>query len=168
MMDRFLKGLEAGVARVNQVFVLIGSLFLIGTMVTTNLDLFMRFVFHAPIMGMNEITELFLLYLTFLGTAWVYHDDAHVVVDVLLYNLVEGRRKNVLILQNHIIVGIISLVLVYYGTATTIDYIVRDVRNPTILETPIAIAIGIIPIGAFVLLLEVLIKSLRILRGREG
>ena len=167
-MDRFLKGLEAGVERINKVFVFIGSLFLIGIMVSTNIDLFMRFVFHSPVMGMNEITELFLLYLTFLGTAWVYHDDAHVVVDVLLYNLVEGRRKNVLILQNHIIVGIVSFVLVYYGTVTTIDYIVRDVRNPTILETPIALAIGIIPVGAFVLLLEVLIKSLRILRNGEG
>ena len=85
-----------------------------------------------------------------------------------LYNLVEGRRKNLLILQNHIIVGIISLVLVYYGTTTTIDYIVRDVRNPTILETPIALAIGIIPVGAFVLLLEVLLKSLRMLRSEGG
>ena len=168
MVDRFLKGLEAGVNRVNRVFVFIGCLFLIGTMVTTNLDLFMRFVFHAPIMGMNEITELFLLYLTFLGTAWVYHDDAHVVVDVLLYNLVEGRRKKVLILQNHIIVGIVSFVLVYYGTITTIDHIVRNVRNPTILELPIALAIAIIPIGAFVLLLEVLIKGWGMLRNGGG
>ena len=36
----------------------------------------------------------------------------------------------------------------------------RDVRNPTILETPIALAIGIIPVGAFVLLLEVMLKEL--------
>ena len=166
-MEHFLTGLEAGVSRINKVFVFMGSLFLVGIMVTTNIDLFMRFVFHSPIMGMNEITELFLLYLTFLGTAWVYHDDSHVVVDVLLYNLVEGRRKNVLILQNHIIVGIVSVVLVYYGAVTTIDHIVRDVRNPTILETPIALAIGIIPIGAFVLLLEILIKIWRILRNRR-
>jgi len=167
-MDSFLNRLEAGVGRINKVFVFVGSLFLIGLMVTTNIDLFMRFVFHSPIIGINEITELMLLYLTFLGTAWVYHDDGHVVVDVLLYNLVEGRKKNVLILQNHILVGVVSLILVYYGTATTIDCVVRNVRNPTILETPIALAIGIIPVGAFVLLLEVFIKSARILRNREG
>ncbi len=166
-MDRFFERLEAAVGRVNRVFVFLGSLLLVGIMVTTNLDLFMRFVFHSPIMGMNEITELLLLYLTFLGTAWVYHEDGHVVVDVLLYNLVEGRRKTFLLVQNHVIVGLISLVLVYYGTATTIDCIVRDVRNPTILETPIALAIGIIPIGAFVLLLEVVIKIRRQLRDGE-
>ena len=166
-MDRFFERLETAVSRTNKVFVFLGSLLLIGLMVTTNLDLFMRFVFHSPIIGMDEITELFLLYLTFLGTAWVYHEDGHVVVDVLLYNLVEGRRKTLLLVQNHVIVGIISLVLVYYGTVTTIDYIVRDVRNPTILEMPIALAVCIIPIGAFVLLLEVVIKIRQLLRHGE-
>jgi len=163
-MDRFFESLDAVVIRINKVFVFIGALLLVGLMVCVNLDLFMRFVFRSPIIGMNEITELFLLYITFLGTAWVYRDDAHVVVDVLLYNLVEGRKKDVLILQNHIIVGVISLILVYYGTSATIDHLVRNVRNPTILETPIALAIGIIPVGAFVLLLEVILKGWRLLR----
>ena len=163
-MDRFFEHLDAVVNKINKVFVFIGALLLIGLMVSVNIDLFMRFFFHAPIMGMNEVTELFLLYITFLGTAWVYRDDGHVVVDVLLYNLVEGRKKNVLILQNHIIVGVISLMLVYYGTSTTIDHLVRNVRNPTILETPIALAIGIIPLGAFVLLLEVILKGWKVLR----
>ena len=92
-MDCFFEYLDAWVNKINKVFVFIGALLLIGLMVTVNVDLFMRFFFHAPIMGMNEVTELFLLYITFLGTAWVYRDDGHVVVDVLLYNLVEGRKK---------------------------------------------------------------------------
>ena len=99
MMDRFFEWLEAGVGRINKVFVFLGCLLLVGLMVTTNLDLFMRFVFHSPIIGIDEVTELFLLYLTFLGTAWVYRDDGHVIVDVILYNLVDERKKKVLILK---------------------------------------------------------------------
>jgi TRAP-type C4-dicarboxylate transport system permease small subunit len=108
------------------------------------------------------VTEIFLLYITFLGTAWVFRDDGHVVVDVLLYNLMPGSKK-IFEIQNNIIVGIISFVLVYYGTLTTLDHFMRGARNPTILETPIALVTGVIPVGAAVLLLEVVIKLRKLL-----
>ena len=164
-MDRFFGGLERALTRVNGFFVLIASLMLIGLMITVNVDLFLRFFFRSPVMGMTEVTELFLLYITFLGTGWVYRDDGHVVVDVLLYNLYAGSKK-ALLLQNHIIVGLISFILVYYGFLTTWDHFMRGARNPTILETPIALATAVIPIGGAVLLLEVILKIWKLL-GKE-
>jgi TRAP-type C4-dicarboxylate transport system permease small subunit len=155
--------LESILAKINKFFVFIACLMYVGTILLINFDLFMRFAFRAPIAGLTEVTEIFLLYMTFLGAAWLYEDDGHVVVDIVLYNLVsKSLAKRILILQNHIIVGIISGVLVYYGSLTTLDHFMRGAYNPTILETPIALAIAIIPIGSFILLLEVLVKIFNI------
>ncbi len=155
--------LESILAKINKFFVFIACLMYVGTILLINFDLFMRFAFRAPIAGLTEVTEIFLLYMTFLGAAWLYEDDGHVVVDIVLYNLVsKSLAKKILILQNHIIVGIISGILVYYGSLTTFDHFMRGAYNPTILETPIALAIAIIPIGSFVLLLEVLVKIFNI------
>jgi len=164
-MEHFGDGLERVMSRVNGFFVLIAAIMLVGLMVLVNADLFLRFFFRSPILGVTEVTELFLLYITFLGAAWVYRDDGHVVVDVLLYNLVAGSKRFFTI-QNHIIVGIISFTLMYYGFLTTLDHYMRGVRNPTILETPIALAVGIIPVGAAALLLEIVIKLLKLLAKR--
>jgi C4-dicarboxylate transporter DctQ subunit len=155
--------LESILAKINKFFVFIACLMYVGTILLINFDLFMRFAFRAPIAGLTEVTEIFLLYMTFLGAAWLYKDDGHVVVDIVLYNLVsKSLAKKILILQNHIIVGIISGILVYYGSLTTFDHFMRGAYNPTILETPIALAIAIIPIGSFILLLEVLVKIFNI------
>lgn len=155
--------LESILVKINKFFVFIACLMYVGTILLINFDLFMRFAFRAPIAGLTEVTEIFLLYMTFLGAAWLYKDDGHVVVDIVLYNLVsKSLAKKILILQNHIIVGIISGILVYYGSLTTFDHFMRGAYNPTILETPIALAIAIIPIGSFILLLEVLVKIFNI------
>jgi len=161
-MKNFGDVLERIMNRVNSLFVLIAAIMLIGLMVLVNADLLLRFFFRSPILGVTEITEIFLLYITFLGAAWVYRDDGHVVVDVLLYNLVAGSKKFFTI-QNHVIVGIISFVIMYYGFLTTFDHYTRGVCNPTILETPIALAVGVIPVGAAALLLEILIKLSKLL-----
>jgi TRAP-type C4-dicarboxylate transport system permease small subunit len=167
-MKALIGSLEFILAKINKFFVFIACLMYVGTILLINFDLFMRFVFRSPIAGLTEVTEIFLLYMTFLGTAWLYKDDGHVVVDILLYNLVSNSNsKKILILQNHIIVGIISVILVYYGFLTTFDHLMRGAYNPTILETPIALVTAIIPIGSLVLLLEVLVKIFNILWNKE-
>ena len=163
MDGQFFTSLEKGLAVVNKVCTAIACVLLIGLMVCVNTDLFLRFFFRSPIVGMTEITEIFLLYITFLGTAWVYQQDGHVVVDLLLYELYE-KSKRILMLINHGFVGLICLILIYFGAVTTIDHMQRGVRNPTILETPIALVIVIIPIGGAILFLEVLVKIRKTLK----
>ncbi len=167
MVNRFILSLEKALLHINKIFTFFGSLLLIGLMVCTNSDLFLRFFFRSPIVGMNEVTEISLLYITFLGTAYVYHLDAHVVVDMLLYELY-SKLKKILMLINHSIVGVVSLILVYSGSLTTLDHFQRNATNPTILETPVALIIMIIPIGATILFLESLVKFYKTLKNQAG
>lgn len=167
MISQVFLSLEKALLYINKVFTFFGSLLLIGLMVCTNSDLFLRFFFHSPIVGMNEITEISLLYITFLGTAYVYHHDAHVVVDMLLYKIY-SKSKKILTLINHGLVGLVSLILICSGSLTTLDHLQRNARNPTILETPVALIIMIIPIGAAILFFEALIKFYNALKKQTG
>jgi TRAP-type C4-dicarboxylate transport system permease small subunit len=164
MVDRIVAGLDSRLATAHKILTGIGCVLLIGLMVCVNSDLLLRSVFRYPVLGMTEVTEIFLLYMTFLGAAWVYREDGHVVVDLLLYE-VYTKLKKPLLLTTNAIVGLTSLLLVYFGSVATLDHFMRGVRNPSILETPIALIIFVVPFGSFVLLLEVLVRLWKIIRS---
>lgn len=164
MVYRMMESLDRGLVAAHRILTGIGCTLLIGLMVCINSDLLLRSVFRSPVEGMSEMTEIFLLYLTFLGTAWVYREDGHVVVDLLLYELY-AKAKKALQVTSAAIVGIVAVLLIYYGTVSTIDHFMRGVRNVSVLETPIALIIVIIPVGSLVLLLEVAVRIWKILRN---
>jgi TRAP-type C4-dicarboxylate transport system permease small subunit len=163
-MNRFFKTLEKIVSAICKVFVFIASLMMAGLVVIVCIDLALRYFFNAPLLWGTEVTEIFLLYITFLGAAWVLKEDAHVVVDVFIGQARGGKKKG-LIIFGYLLITVVSAVLIYYGFYATFDHHRRGVFNPTILETPIALIIVIIPIGSIPLFLEVLIKGWKLLKG---
>lgn len=161
-MDRFFGTIEEVASIINRIFVFLASVMMAGLVVIVCVDLSLRYFFRAPLIWGTEVTEIFLLYITFLGTAWVFKKDAHVVIDVFT-GKVSGRKKKILTAMSLFLIGVVSAVLIYYGFYTTYDHYKRGVFNPTILETPIALIVAIIPIGSIPLLLEVLVKGWKIL-----
>ena len=151
------------VVGMNKVFVFFASLMMAALVIIVCVDLTLRYFFNAPLLWGTEVTEILLLYITFLGAAWVFKEDSHVVIDVFI-GKATGNRKKSLILFSYLIVGIVSAVLIYYGFVTTYDHYRRGVFNPTIIETPIALIIAVIPIGSIPLLLEVFVKSWKVLK----
>lgn len=164
-MDRFFGTLEKVVSVLCKAFVLVASLMMAALVIIVCIDLALRYFFNAPLLWGTEVTEIFLLYITFLGTAWVFKEDGHVVVDVLT-GQAKGRRKKVLTGISYFLIAIVSVVLIYYGFYATYDHHNRGVFNPTILETPIALIIIIIPIGSVPLFLEVLVKGWKLMKSK--
>jgi TRAP-type C4-dicarboxylate transport system permease small subunit len=163
MIDRFFGHLESLVEGFNNVLVSIASVMMAGLMIIVCLDLSLRYFFNSPLMWGTEVTEILLLYITFLGMAWVFKEDGHVVIDVFT-GKATGRKKKILNGISYFLVGIVSAVLIYYGFYATLDHFRRGVFNPTVIETPIALIIIVIPIGSIPLLLEVLIKFRRLVK----
>lgn len=157
MINRIFNTLENLVTGFNRILVLIASLMMAGLMMIVCVDLTLRYFFNAPLLWGTEVTEILLLYITFLGMAWVFKENGHVVIDVFT-SQVDGRKKKILNGISYFLVGIVSAVLIYYGFYTTLDHFRRGVFNPTVIETPIALIIIVIPIGSLPLFLEVLIK----------
>jgi TRAP-type C4-dicarboxylate transport system permease small subunit len=162
-MNKFFHWLDKVSSGTNKGFIFIASLMMAGLMIIVCVDLTLRYVFNSPLIWGTEVTEILLLYITFLGAAQVFREDSHVVIDIFLV-LGSARRRKVLGLISCAFVGIVAGILVYYGFSTTYNHYARGVFNPTIIETPIALIVVIIPLGCVPLFLEVLLKVRKLLR----
>jgi C4-dicarboxylate transporter DctQ subunit len=162
IVNKFFDWLDKVSSATNKVFVFVASVMMAGLMILVCIDQALRYVFNSPLIWATEVTEISLLYITFLATAQVFRDDSHVVVDVFLA-VTSKRGRRILGFISHCVVALIAVVLVYFGFATTYDLYERGVFNPTIIETPMAVITLIIPIGSIPLLLEALLKLRRTL-----
>lgn len=127
-------------------------------MMSIALDVVMRYFFGRPQIWVLETTEISLLYITFLASAWVLKKERHVKMDLLLNRLSPSAQA----LCNGItsIVGsIICFIISWYGTLFTWDQLVRNVRRETLLNIPNGPIVVIIPIGCFLLLIQFLRRS---------
>src|SRR4030067_2227983 len=95
MIDRMFSNVERFVVSFNKLLVLIASVMMAGLMIIVCLDLALRYFFNSPLLWGTEVTEILLLDITFLGMAWVFREDGHVVIDVFTGKAV-GRKKPLL------------------------------------------------------------------------
>lgn len=124
-----------------------------------------RYLFNRPIAWIVEISSYLMLYITFLGTAWLLRRDGHVEIDLLTSNL-SPRRKALLKSVTSIGGVLVGLILTWKGSAVTIDYFKRGVTVMGILNTPQFLLMAIIPIGGFLLLVEFILRIFHF--GRMG
>jgi TRAP-type C4-dicarboxylate transport system permease small subunit len=118
-------------------------------------NVIMRYVFNRPIIGVEEITEQLLLFITFLGTAWLLKNEGHVTVDFVVIKL-SPRTQAVLSIISSLFGVLISLALTWYGTKVTWSNFVKGAYFSTILELPKAPFFAVIPLGSFFLLVQFL------------
>lgn len=70
------------VALLSRIGLIVGSVFLALMMIITVLDVFMRYVFSAPISGSAEMTQILLTLTVFAGFILVSRDGTHIVVSI--------------------------------------------------------------------------------------
>lgn len=139
--------------RVIDIFAFLAALLLLFMMLSVTFDVFMRFFFNRPQAWTIEFAGYSLLYITFLGTAWVLKKEGHVIIDIILDRL-NPRNQNLFNIIISVIGMVISLILVWYGTLVTLDHFRRGVYFYTVLETPTAPILAIIPVGSFLLFIQ--------------
>jgi C4-dicarboxylate transporter DctQ subunit len=163
MVNKFFESLERIVGWMNNVFVFLASAMMIGLVVIVCSDNFLRYFLNSPLVWGTEVTELLLLYITYLGTAWVFRQDGHVVIDVFTHQL-DKRKRKMADFISYIVVAIVGWVLIYYGFSATYSYYKRGIYNPTAIETPIWLIIIVIPLGSIPLFLEVFVKGWKLFK----
>ena len=117
------------------------------------LEVILRYFFNRPPVWVIELSEYALLYITFLGAAWVLKSNDHVSVD-LFFAMMDGRKRTICTLIGFIICLLVSTVFIVYGARVTWDHFSKGIYNPTILEVPKAAIIMIIPLGGLTLFIE--------------
>jgi len=119
-----------------------------------------RFVFNRPMAWVIEISEYSLLYMAFLSAAWVMKNNQHVSVD-LVYNSFSPKNKVIADLFTSILGGLVFLIVTYYGFKVTRNQYITKYFTPTFLEAPKFIVTLIIPVGSFLLLIQIIRKICR-------
>ena len=111
-----------------------------------------RYFFASPLSWVFEVTEYLLLYIPFLGMAWlVRRTEGHVRIDVLVMAL--GPEKRALInCWGSMVPALTCLTAGYYAAWTTWDYHVRAILTDGVYPIPkywllVSIALGLILTG---------------------
>ena len=118
-------------------------------------DVTLRYTIKGAILWGFEFTEYSLIYLTFLGTAWLLRGNHHVRMDVLM-----SVFKPVPLAYLNFIASILLIIscvmLVWFGTALTLDNILSSTMSVKYYSIPKFILTIIIPISSFLLLIQAL------------
>jgi TRAP-type C4-dicarboxylate transport system permease small subunit len=124
-----------------------GGLLIFAT-VGTCIDVLLRYSVNRPISWMLEITEYTMLYIPFLGAAFVLKEDGHIRIDLVLTFLGE-RSRGWLNVVASFAGGVVMLTYTWFGAQVTLDYFKRGVPSLESLKTPMFLILMIIPIGGF-------------------
>ena len=111
-----------------------------------------------------EISEITLLYITFLAAAWVLGNDKHVALDLLL-NRLGDRSSRYLHLVLSIAAAVACFIVAWFGLLTVLDQYRHEIREPTIMA-PLAYWItAVVPFGFTLLGIQFLRRGLRAALG---
>lgn len=143
--------------------VLCGAIILFG-LLSVCAEVVMRYLLRSPLEWVVEINEYLLIYLTFLGAAWLLRDQGHVRVDVVVRMMSPNGKALVEVLA--CIVGtLICLIVVAYGSYVTWGLWLRHAISATVLEVPVAPVVAVVPLGALALMLEFCRRLAKVMRA---
>ncbi len=144
------------------VMMVMGAALIIIDMLAVSVDVIVRYLVGVSYTGLFELTEYSLLWITFLATAWLLKSGGHIRVDLLVERVPPRPRAIINIVAS--IVGVILLgALTWYGARLTVLDFQTGAYLSTVLSPvkwPIEI---IVPIGYFLLLIDLLRKTNRYL-----
>lgn len=133
--------------------VLAGSL-LVFVMLSTNLGVVARYIFHQPLLWVIEFTGYSLLFMTFLGAAWLLRRERHIMVDIVVDRL-KPKAQTVIGTITSILCTLVFLVICWYGAKVVWTHFQKGTFDSTmVIQFPDAYVLAIIPIGSFFLFVQ--------------
>lgn len=123
-------------------------------------EILTRWLFDISNIWLVELSEITLLYITFLGAAWVLGKDGHVTLDVLL-NLIGENGQRWLHLVLSILGAVTCFVIMWFGALVMLDQFQNDIREPTIMAPLTFWITSVIPFGFLLLGVQFLRRGVR-------
>ena len=145
----------------NSIMAGIAATMMIFMMLAISYSVIMRYLFNRPVAWIVEISSYLMLYITFLGTAWLLRREGHVEIDLFTSKL-SPRQRAVLRSVTSVGGAAVGFVLTWKGILITIDYFRRGVIAMDILNTPQYLLMAIIPVGGVLLMIEFVLRIFRL------
>ena len=135
-------------------------------MLVMSVHVLMRYFLLMPIRWAVEFTEYLMIWITFLGAAWVLKEEGHVKIDLISSQLTP-RGQALLNTVTSSIMAAICLFLTVYGGMATYDSVVRGAARTYLYATPLWILLIVIPIGGFFLFIQAVRRARGYLQSIE-
>ena len=136
----------------------LAGILLATAMLLVNYEVFMRYFLNYSAAWVIEVCELILLFITFLGAAWLLKEDGHVTVDIVHSHLNQKTRA-VLDIGTSILALVVCLVLTWYSAASTVDHLQREATLVRSLTLPKGMLMVVIPLGFLMVSIQFFIRA---------
>lgn len=117
------------------------------------IGVFMRYVVGTGAQWPEPIAILLMMSFTFIGAAAAYRAGAHIAVTMFTELLPKSLQRSSEVLV-HVLMSVISLFVIFYGTRLSVDTMRQSVAELPWL--PVGITYAAIPIGSLITLLFVI------------
>ncbi len=145
--------------RLNDCLALIGGGIVGVTCIIVIYDVFMRYLIKRPSNWVDEISEFFLVYLTFFGAAWVLRIGGHTRIDILETLMKRERSKVILGVYQRILSLIFCTVFTWVTWETFWDSLITQERTGGgLFSVPLWPVLMVIPFGGALLCIELIIQ----------
>lgn len=161
-----LKVLSGIISWLTRILSYIGTVVLLCLMLLTTADVFFRYLFNSPILGVYEVTEFMMVSLVFMSLAFTQTEKGHVAVDILVTKFKE-KPQLALEIFNYTVSSIILIFIAWKSFEEALGVINTNQVSPS-LSIPVypfyfLVALGSIAM-AFELLRDSAIKSRELVR----
>ena len=141
--------------RLVDVMAFLGGALCILTMLGVSADVVGRYFLSRPIVGMLEANQIAIVWLTFLGSAWLLRQGGHIKMDILEMRL-RGRAQAWLKIIVSTVCAAMSLFLFWYGTLATVAAFQHGDMQATNVPINVGYVLLAIPLGSLPLFIQFL------------
>ncbi len=125
-----------------------------------------RYFFNAPTIWAAEISQLLLIWGTFLAMAYALKNRQHIRIEIVIARFGLGTQK-VFEAVSLIFISVLCAIVVWYGWDIAWDSFERGRSTGTMLNIPNWWTELVIPAGFTLLLLQSLVELWRVMRGNN-
>ena len=116
-----------------------------------------RYVLNKPTLYSVELSEYLLIFVAFIAAGWVLQEDKHVRMNTFI-NLMPEKVKGVLDIITSVFVLLFCIILVWQGAKSSIMALRGGYHSSSLLNVPLWIPYAIIPTGALLLGLQMIVR----------
>ncbi len=163
-MHEMLTGAARWFDRLNQVLAAVACVLLVLITLAICTEIFTRAALDISNPWLVELSEITLLYVTFLGAAWVLGNDKHVSLDLVLNHIGDSAARRLHLVLS-LVAAVACFIVTWFGILTVIDQFANDISEPTIMA-PLSFWItSVIPFGFALLGVQFVRRGIRAVLG---
>lgn len=153
-----MKRLGAYFDRLLTYFSVVGMSLIAMIMLMVVAEVAMRYFFNRPIVWVIDITEYVMLFITFLGIAWLLKKEGHVVMDLLLDRL-NHKNRHMAVAITSVVAAITCSITTWYGIVVGLDWYNINYFYQGALDIPAFYLEAVIPVGMLLVTIQFLRRA---------